>query len=797
MSIEKYTIDYLFKTGVISVRAFNVCKYNNIYTLQDICNYFSEKGSFDAFRNCGRKTNLELIDICNKYIDIFNINISNSLDSCLNDCISLYKNASLEIIKDDYLGSLFMSTYNNPEKFVKSLFSDTSIFCIPSATKSNDIISIWNLSIQIIDRMILLTNDSQQYSKKQLLEIKQNIESSFYLNKIRMILSHLNEKQDSILQAEYRKKLQTTPVRAKNVLHKAGFDYKSIVNFILADDSIIYKVSSCGPKTLSEIKKLFQGYIKFIESLPNYEKEDIDALEITQSFPFLMKEEINWVNDFYQRTKKYPMFYIAMKYFSNSKNRDEKLFAAYKGIGCEPNKNIGQEYGLTSERTRQICSTMPDVLRNEKLFLIHNWQHYSITNKDYIIANEELNVMCQHEFFQISDIDYNSFASIIEIVFKWHRIDFNNKAFLFSENLYKAFDFKASFADINKNITARCANDIQIPISVFIDNYLKSSINFDLKYIYDCTKYICQNIFMLDVDNSYNCLIKQNYIDVKNEAYKIIEKNGRPMHLKEIFSAFKTKFPNHKYTSPEQMRTHLINAENIKSLGKTSTYVIDKWNFKTEGIRDLAYDILKNSSRPLKLKEIVCAIENKSRSTTENSLNSTILLDTKGRFVKFKGGYIGISGKEYDDDYIQLTESDLQRFSFEERLEMFTAFIDDYHYSPQSGGNEEEQSLIRWYNNVIRGYITLTKEQRNLFDAEIEKRKIYFYTGIEYNFMKKCDEYKLFVNNNYELPNYITDLQLFTWFNKNRKIYINFSDKRKKLFEDLLIFLSDFGYSID
>lgn len=61
------TIDEIHRKKEISVRSYHVCKYNNINTLKDIKEYYLKHKSFDQLRNCGRKSNEELIKICNKY----------------------------------------------------------------------------------------------------------------------------------------------------------------------------------------------------------------------------------------------------------------------------------------------------------------------------------------------------------------------------------------------------------------------------------------------------------------------------------------------------------------------------------------------------------------------------------------------------------------------------------------------------------------------------------------------------------------------------------------------------------
>ncbi|MGW1454377.1 sigma factor-like helix-turn-helix DNA-binding protein [Salegentibacter agarivorans] len=61
------TIDEIYKKEEISVRSYHVCKYNDLHSVSDLKKYYHENKSFEKLRNCGKKSNVELIGICNRY----------------------------------------------------------------------------------------------------------------------------------------------------------------------------------------------------------------------------------------------------------------------------------------------------------------------------------------------------------------------------------------------------------------------------------------------------------------------------------------------------------------------------------------------------------------------------------------------------------------------------------------------------------------------------------------------------------------------------------------------------------
>jgi hypothetical protein len=61
------TIDEIYRNGNLSVRSYHACKYNGLETLGDIIKFYRENSSFEKLRNCGKKSNEELIELYNKY----------------------------------------------------------------------------------------------------------------------------------------------------------------------------------------------------------------------------------------------------------------------------------------------------------------------------------------------------------------------------------------------------------------------------------------------------------------------------------------------------------------------------------------------------------------------------------------------------------------------------------------------------------------------------------------------------------------------------------------------------------
>lgn len=94
------TIDEIYKKEEISIRSYHVCKYHELNSISDLKKYYYKNKSFEKLRYCGRKSNEELIEICNKYPDDYfeNKEIKVKEENPLKDIISNLTRVQREVI---------------------------------------------------------------------------------------------------------------------------------------------------------------------------------------------------------------------------------------------------------------------------------------------------------------------------------------------------------------------------------------------------------------------------------------------------------------------------------------------------------------------------------------------------------------------------------------------------------------------------------------------------------------------------------------------------------------------------
>ncbi len=62
------TIKEIYYSEDLTIRCFNICLDNELNSLSDILKHFQKYKTFQNLRNCGFKTNLELITLSEKYL---------------------------------------------------------------------------------------------------------------------------------------------------------------------------------------------------------------------------------------------------------------------------------------------------------------------------------------------------------------------------------------------------------------------------------------------------------------------------------------------------------------------------------------------------------------------------------------------------------------------------------------------------------------------------------------------------------------------------------------------------------
>ncbi len=190
----------------LSTRTQNVCEYSKLKDIYSIFDYYLENGDFLKLRNCGSKSNMELIKVCQKYEKIIYQRkeeiIQDSQTNPIEDSVYILTKQKTLIINtiESLINELSVRSSNVLKKYLGSNIDLVGIRRILAISKT-DIRNLRNIGEKSIEEICifldsinepiqLLSNIDNQIANNKY----ENIQDPF-LNKIKS----LNTKQKAII----------------------------------------------------------------------------------------------------------------------------------------------------------------------------------------------------------------------------------------------------------------------------------------------------------------------------------------------------------------------------------------------------------------------------------------------------------------------------------------------------------------------------------------------------------------------------------------------------------------------
>lgn len=218
------TISKISLSNRLSSRSYNICIDNELFDINSIVNFFLINKNFYKLKNCGRRSNNELVDFCNEYINDCNL-----------DDLSCQKN-------NNSLSNIILKLSEGQIKLlndcIKKMFDELSVRSQNALssylTNKIDLFEIYN--------KILNLNDFK-FNSIQKVGLKSEIElNSFVLRLINLIneLSTKNEISLKILKKKlFFEKLFPTLTTPENLLEENSII--ELIDYLLYQDAFFDK----------------------------------------------------------------------------------------------------------------------------------------------------------------------------------------------------------------------------------------------------------------------------------------------------------------------------------------------------------------------------------------------------------------------------------------------------------------------------------------------------------------------------------------------------------------------------
>ena len=585
--------DLIYKEK-LSVRTTNVCEYNFLTDIKSILKYYATNENFLKLRNCGKKSNEELIGICKKY-----------------ENLNFYEKQTYITAKPE-----------NP--LIKKIDKLTTK---QKAVLNNIIYSKFNqLSVRSKNALSLLLQDSitVRAIKEEFFEIE-----NYDFKKIKNV-GELTEKEIETFTNEVKELIELVSLFEDNEILREFFNSYLIKNYQVSHDTI-NKIGrdydfSLGYPIFKTIYHLVDG--KYLLD----EKENAIFFGLLNFFygsePPLIKDfksDLKLTRERFRQIRN-----KTLKKFPNIINGLFNLELNYQNLNTYQILQDDEFINLSDEDVLEIN-------RNENVNFNSQFMAYifSILLKDThdLIGNAE------NVFFNKSANNQHN----------W------NNLYLVHKELNWIFDFEKLVQDVYVRLTSKIEDDYKFYLQSYLLNFQKDNCISQIDKITSISESILFTEFEIILDSEDNILFSKNTKkQVIEYVYEVLEEKNVPLTVYEIFNCIEKKYPNIS-KSAEALRGSCQRDSNLIFFGRSSTYGLKKWenekDIKGGTIRSISEEFLEQFDTPKHIIEITEYV-NKFRSTNAKNIISNLKLDESQNFIFFNQSFVGLDSKKNSETYI-------------------------------------------------------------------------------------------------------------------------------------------------
>ncbi|MCG8183254.1 hypothetical protein [Tenacibaculum piscium] len=703
-------ISEIYRKGKISVRSYNVCIYNNLNSVKDLKEYLSKRKSFTNLRNCGRKSNEELIEICDKYQGEYLDKAENEKkENPLKKIILELTRLQREVINNFILVNINSLTNRSKNAISLNLNRNFKIKNLAervffSNIDVEDWVNVGEKSIEEIDEFFTTI-------KKFIIEVNQSNEDKYLISlKNNFLIQHtfsISEIPSEILESE---------------------SIFSLTNFLLNQ----YVIFTEKPTLV--IKK----------ALKIYQNQEIISLEYIAKEVNLTRERVRQIK--VKTIKELHLKFLFIQNFNEDlfQNYNIDINSNYLDINTDVVENINKKNKINL--SKEFITYILYSFLNNNFFLVgeiedvldltssnstkkYNWKNFYLIKKELVIEID-FNVLVNDIDTRINDRIEESYSfSFKSYLFKFltnNNIDILNLIFPIAEKIIN--DEFELYLDLDENL-------------IFKRNTIKQAYEYSYEALEQLGKPSkVEEIFekVLEIHPNYNTEEAQIRISMKR-------KNGFvPIGRKSVFGLKKweKELENFKGgTIRDIVEEYLMQFSVPKYISDITEHVL-RYRPKSN-----QYSILQN----LKLDESGLYIFFK---------DSHIGLATKKYDSDFKKiSELKVPDKRTWEESLEV----LKDFIVKQKRLPFS-----------SGCSESEKKLYRWFNiQKVKCYDGKIDKNKEVLIIEIDKKYPQINGKRRSNSDKKYTELITFIKINFRFPsaNKNGEENLYQFLYKQRKLF--------------------------
>lgn len=634
--INNFSLKKLFLCEDLSVRSYNVCIQANLKDASAIVLFFLEHGSFCGIRNCGQKSNKELVELSIKYKPIINserticeTHTENSITEKLQNLTIRQRNILNNTIDSQYR-QLSVRSSNALNSYLNSNISTTGLIKLLS-----------DVNLEIIE----LPNVGE----------KSAVELKTFISKIKSQITIISnfEDEDQLTRELFNSYLTQrfdVPIAILSEIHFMNKFSKGLPLFktlqILIDNDIIFDARD---------KNVFKNGFNYFFNSPNENLAKIASkLKITKERARQIRKEI--YDTLFDR-------------FSFIKNLE---FQALNLYGIDLSSGI-----IIIDNT-----IVNDINEKESNYF------------NSLFINKIFSILLSHSFSLIGNEENIILNKTTRIGHNW------KTTYIIRTDLTNIFDFKTYIDNIANRLQEKNDNDYYFEFEAYLLEFAKNGFLEHAEEIIRCAEYILFSEFEIILDTNERILFKRNSIKQVHEyAYEALEKLGYPSKVFEIHEKVINLYPDYE-TDENSIRASMTRQTGFVPIGRSSIYGLKIWesekNIRGGTIRDITEEFLLSHATPQHINKITEYV-NRFRNTNSKNIYSNLQMEANNRFTFFAGLIIGLKNKQYDTcNFVRLDQIPMLRQAWEERFIELKQFLEENNRFPFSSKNNKEERLYRF-----------------------------------------------------------------------------------------------------
>lgn len=605
--------------------------------------------------------------------------------------------------------------------------------------------------------------------------------------------------QYQILVDELHHLISGLSVRAHNGIssYKGDFIEDYVHNY-----GDIKSLKNIGKKTEEEISKvIFQ--LRDMASLMKMKQFSSDDISNIQNKSFFKNYWDDFAQNYNISMKHLPMFHIIENVTKELlKQKNWQIFNTcvplFDRTAEKSLDQVSESFNFTRERCRQICTQCNQQLRSlyestkikeindfHKIILrLDDWQYIinNIKNRDYIDFSEikpylDDEKCCLSKEFALLLIHLLTLDSHVVIGKDVLRLQTRTKqiwkhTYLVKKELAESFDFNI-VGNLIEETESELYDDIEITAEqMVLDTFYSAwTTNFNsnlVKPISDVLSLLLiQEFNKIPDENCCFTLDGKKDISISDLIYNILHINGNPMPIDDLLSVLKTTYS--KQCKASLNINYIVSRDPRMSMVDKNTVGLLEWeHIKVGSIRDIIVQFLFEHKEPQSLTNIIKYVQ-KYRTSSENSIRTT--MGSGDQFVLFEGVLYGLKDKIYSDCY-HLRDNRIKTF-YQRINELKEFIVTNKRFPFTQSDNQEEAGLRRWWDRIIKRINDLPEEQIAEVKKIREKYVMLPMSKSDTEWYKRYSNYKAFVLEYHRKPTSRDVKQLYDWFEKTSKNFIN------------------------